>query len=217
MMSLSVLSLLVASSCGGGVDAQVGSDKRLDVEAKNVPVSRVLECLSERAGFKIVIEPGLATTRPVTISLSRRTPTQAVMGVLDGLLLNYAFTSDRTGFQVLMLLISGRAASAPIAGPLSAGSSAGLPGSASYPRAAPAESEVELPAEPANEPPNVSVPGSAPPVFVPFPPGQPPRYPEARPLSPRTLRDAQRIHIVDARFSRSPGTAADSSSNRERR
>ena len=79
-MSLFILGLLMASSCGSGVDVRVAADRTLNVEAKNASISSVLECLSERAGFKMVIEPGVATRQPVTISLSRRTPAQAVVG-----------------------------------------------------------------------------------------------------------------------------------------
>lgn len=229
MMSLA-LGLLMASNCGGGVDVRVAPDKTLDLEAKNAPISSVLECLSERAGFKMVMEPGIATTQPVTISLSRRTPAQALVGVLDGLLLNYAFSSDRTGAQVLMLLVSGRAARAPGQATPGAGAPGGRPGprrdqallpdpESTYQSETPADPQIDRPPGsapvyvPGNNP--VSMPPGYPPPGYPQP-GQIPLYPEARPLSPLTLRDSRQIHIADAPFSRSPGAVTDSSSRPRR-
>lgn len=214
-MSASLLGLLVASSCGAGVDVRVASDRTLDVEAKSASVSSVLECLSEKAGFKMVIEPGLAMRQSVTISLSRRTPTQAVIGVLDGQGLNYAYTSDPSGSRVLMLLISGRSDRTPAKGTTTtpAGVPDGRPASRREPRIAPPEPEPKPP----GEPPNDRLPGNAPPVLLPFfPPDQPQLYPEARPLSPLSLRDARQIHIALSRPARSPGTATDTL-NRARR
>lgn len=44
-MSSSSLNLLVASNCGGGVDARVAADMTLDIEARNAR-SRVLILMS---------------------------------------------------------------------------------------------------------------------------------------------------------------------------
>src|SRR4029079_18559349 len=56
----------------------------------------------------------------VTATLVGRTPAEAVLGILDGLGLNYALSMDPTGKQVQTLLISGAApvsSGAPSASP----------------------------------------------------------------------------------------------------
>lgn len=196
MMSVLVLGLLVASGCGPGIDVRVAADQSIDIEARNAPLSSVLECLSERAGFKTTIEPGSIARQNVTVSLSHRTPAQAVFGVLDGLRLNYAYTTDPGGSRVVMLMISGRSdttAAKPAATPVEP---TGRPGSRRDPQVAPPDPDAGSAGEPAGER-----------------GGNPaPLYPEARPLTPMSLRDARRIHIAAAPSNPSPSTEAARSS-----
>ena len=191
MMSSYVLSLLVASSssCGPGVDVRTAADQTLDVEARNAPLASVLECLAERAGFKTSIEAGAVARQTVTVSLSRRTAAQAVFGLLDGLRLNYAYTTDPTGSRVVMLMISGRSdavAAKPTPAPAEP---TGRPGARREPTAAPVE------ADSAPEQAGERTQGGASSLS---PPGQTPLYPEARPLSPLSLRDGRRIQVAAA-------------------
>ena len=103
-----------------------------------------------------------------------------------------------------MLLISGRADRSPTKGATPGGAPAGR----QTPPVAPPEPYVE----PSSEPPNERLPGNVPPVY---PPGQIPLYPEPRPLTPLTRRDARQIHVAARPSVRSPGTETDPS-NRAR-
>ncbi len=196
MMSPYVLSLLVASVCVPGVDVRVAADLTLDIEARNAPLSSVLECLSERAGFKTTIEPGSVARQAVTVSLSRRTPVQAVFTVLDGLRLNYAYTTDPSGSRVVLLIVSSRSVTAAVK-PTPPTAPAGRPGARRDPQGAPSEPESGSP--------DGSLGAPVPPYFT---PGQVPVYPEARPLTPLSLRDAHRIHVAVAPPVRSLATEA---------
>lgn len=201
-----LLALVVAANCGNGVDVRVASDLTFQIEATNAPLVSVLECLSERAGFKMVIEPGAAAGQNVTISLSRRSPTQAVFGVLDGQRLNYAYSLDREGFKVLMLLISNRPDPVPAQGAGSGSAPGGPPAlrrdppsPAAEPNSSsgPSNSRFREAAPPGFPPPNPTLPGAVPLGVV--PPGEAPLYPEAYPLSPLTLRDSRQIPRALAR------------------
>ena len=209
-MMLSLLSLLVVSSCGSGVDVRVGLDKTLELDARNAPLSSVLECLAERAGFKMVLEPSVSTRQPITLSLTRRTAAAAVVGVLEGRRLNYAYSSDRTGTRVLMLLISGRADR----GPGQAGTGGGAP-SRPDPRFEPQfvvpepETEYVPGSIPGGEPIDPAAP-SGPRFFSPpgsVPSGQGPLYPEPRALTPLTVRGGPQIDIANGRSSARTGGA----------
>ena len=204
MMSSYVLSLLVASnsSCGPGVDVRTAADQTLDVEARNAPLASVLECLAERAGFKTSIEASAVARQTVTVSLSRRTAAEAVFGLLDGLRLNYAYTTDPSGSRVVMLMISGRSDTAAVK-PTPPAAPSGRPGARREPQIAPPDSESGSPDESTGDRP---LGAPAPPLL---PPGQTSLYPEARPLTPLSLRDARRLHVASVR---SPGTEAAPSS-----
>lgn len=189
------LSLLLAAACGGGVEVRVAADRTIDLHSKGATIAEVLECMSERVGFKVVIEPGVALNQRVTLSLTRRTETQLIWAVLDGLRLNYAHSADRTGSRVLTLLILGQAER-------TASKSAVGPAGRSEPQPAPGFTEPE-PQQYEGEPPTDRSLGSArgtmpaypsSPLLIPPPhsPGSP-LYPEPRPLSPMTLRDSRRI------------------------
>lgn len=194
------LSLLLAAACGGGVQVRVAADRTIDLQSKGASIAEVLECMSERVGFKVVIEPGVPLNQPVNLSLTGRTETQLIWGVLDGLRLNYAHSADRTGSRVLTLFILGQAERT------ASKSSTGQTGR-SDPRSpsafVPAEPEPE-PQQYEGEPPNDRL---APPAtrgapgfypspnspVAPSPSSGSPFYPEPRPLSPLTLRDSRRL------------------------
>jgi hypothetical protein len=79
---------------------------RVDLQATNAPLSEVLERLARATGMKVVHEG--APQRPtVTVTLPGRTPAEAVLGVLDGLGLNYALKMDASGTKVDTLIITG--------------------------------------------------------------------------------------------------------------
>lgn len=199
MMMSPALSLLLAAACGGGVEVRVAADRTVDLESKGASIAEVLGCMSERVGFKVVVEPGVALNQRVTLSLTRQTEPQLIFAVLDGLRLNYAHSADRTGARVVTLHILGQA-------DRSASKSAVGPAGRSQPQPAAALTEPE-PQHYEGEPPNDrpapgamrgSVPGYPPSASPASPSPGTPLYPEPRPLSPLTLRDSRRLPSTTA-------------------
>jgi hypothetical protein len=102
--------LALALSTAVQADVKVTkSGDRLDVTAAEAPVSEVLDGLARQTRMKIVYE-GAAPRTPVTVELRGRTPAQAVLGVLEGLGLNYALVLDASGTEVETLMIVGTGA-----------------------------------------------------------------------------------------------------------
>ena len=130
------LLLAVAGPARADVEITAAGD-RLDVLASGVPVADVLAGLARRTRMKVVYE-GAVPRAPVTVDLRGRTPAEAVLGVLEGLGLDYALVMDLSGTEVETLMIVGAGARP---------STAGASGSArSAPREAPPpdpEREVE--------------------------------------------------------------------------
>lgn len=201
-MNIALAALLLAAGCGDGVEVQRAGGG-FDVAARNAPVSRVIECLAEKAGFRIVIEPGVALDQSITVQLAAQTPAAAIRGILEGQRLNYAYTTDRTATRVLMLMISARAAGAPEPKdppPLIRSVPPATPGLRNLPPPPVAEDEVETSAPPAirGAPPTPTRGrgAGAPPAdpgSEPRPSTEIPLYPSPRPLSPMTLSDAGRV------------------------
>jgi hypothetical protein len=133
------LAFACAFALAGPAEADVeitAAGDRLDVSASGVPVSEVLAGLARRTRMKVVYE-GTVPRAPVTVDLRGRTPAEAVLGVLEGLGLDYALVMDLSGTEVETLMIVGAGARS---------STAGAPGPARSPRAAPPpdpENEVE--------------------------------------------------------------------------
>lgn len=147
----------------------------LDLKATAAPVSEVLDRLGKQTGMKVTYD-GAPVRQPVTVTLLGRTPAEAVLGVLDGLGLNYALRMDLSGARVEALMIYGVAT--PTGGAPSPPPMANTP--AFRPLPAP-EPEPEEEAEPADE-------GDAPPETGPKtgaspPQGSPSRAPVAAPGS----------------------------------
>jgi hypothetical protein len=93
----------LATSARAGVEITT-TGNRVDVTAAGVAVSEVLDGLARRTGMKVVYE-GAAPRTPVTVDLRGRTLAAAVLGVLDGLGLNYALVLDPSGTTVETLMI----------------------------------------------------------------------------------------------------------------
>ena len=100
-----VLALCLATPLRAGVEVTKSGD-RLDVTAAQAPISEVLDGLARKTRMKIVYE-GSAPRTPVTVELRGRTQAQAVLGVLEGLGLNYALVLDASGTEVETLMIVG--------------------------------------------------------------------------------------------------------------
>ena len=108
------LALVLSVPLQAGVEVTATGD-RLDVTAAHAPVSEVLDGLARKTRMKVVYE-GPAPRTPVTIELRGRTPAQAVLGVLEGLGLNYALVLDMSGTEVETLMIVGTGALTASAG-----------------------------------------------------------------------------------------------------
>ena len=92
------------------------SNGRLDLRATAAPVSEILDRLAKQTGMKVTYDAPVR--QPVTVTLLGRTPAEAVLGVLDGLGLNYALRMDLAGTRVEALMIYGSAAVAAAGAPM---------------------------------------------------------------------------------------------------
>ena len=108
------LALALSTAVQADVEVTKSGD-RLDVTADKAPVSEVLDGLARQTRMKVVYEGSVPRT-PVTVELRGRTPAQAVLGVLEGLGLNYALVLDASGTQVETLMIVGAGAQTASAG-----------------------------------------------------------------------------------------------------
>lgn len=203
MMSPILLSAALSAGCGAGVEIRSVSDRTFDVQAKNASVATVLECLSERAGFKLSVDPGAAIRQLLTIRLDGRTAAQSVDRILEGLSVNYALAQDPDGGRLLMLMITGRSGAATsLSASSTTGTSSRLPDATTAPRRLtpfrpPAEDVEPEPLDP--EPMGQNQGEGA--LQHPFVPPMPsPLYPEPQPLSPLSLRGAKRVPAVAEHF-----------------
>ncbi len=98
---------LLSAPAQAGVEIIV-SDGRLDVSAAQAPLSDVLDGLARKTRMKVVYDGG-APRNPVTVELRGRTPAEAVLGVLEGLGMNYMLALDLSGTEVETLMIVGGA------------------------------------------------------------------------------------------------------------
>lgn len=78
---------------------------RLDLIATAAPLQDVLARLAQQTGMRVVYD-GTPPRTLVTVSLPQRTPVEAVLSLFEGLGLNYALSTDRSGTRVDMLIIS---------------------------------------------------------------------------------------------------------------
>ena len=198
-MSFLLLSAVIASGCGEGVDVRKRTDGAFDIEAKGASMARVIQCFSGVADFKAVVDPGFTMGDVITLSLSARSAAEAVRGLLDGQGLNYAFTTDARGSKVLMLMISGRAAKAPSPNPepppLIRSVPPSRPGLTRTPQPLPEPDLAPTPMASEPDPPRGQVQPAARPRGAapnPAPAAEVPLYPEPRSLTPLTQSDARR-------------------------
>ena len=123
MIFLLALALATQGTTAAEVQVRPNGD-RIDVIATAATLQDVLTRLSQQTGMKVVYD-GAPPRALVTVSLVQRTPAEAVLSLFEGLGLNYALSSDRTGTRVEMLIIStatggaspSRPSSAPVTQP----------------------------------------------------------------------------------------------------
>lgn len=96
---------ILAAPLGAEVDVRaVGG--RIDVRASAAPLADVLARLSQQTGMNVIYD-GPPPRQLVSATLERRTPAEAVLGILEGLGLNYAVALDSTGTRVQTLMMAG--------------------------------------------------------------------------------------------------------------
>ena len=162
---LVVLLLAAVPNASADVTVRLNGDGRVDVRATTAPLPEVLDHLSRQTGMKVIYD-GPVPRPLLTLTLEGRTPVEALLGILEGLGLNYAVVMDPTGTRVQTLLMTGTStASTP--------SPAALPLRAATPtllRPRPAEPPEQ---DPVDEPPEEEA--AASPTIPPT--GQPPAGP----------------------------------------
>lgn len=183
---LAVLALFVLAAPASAIEVSVRvTDGRVDLSATAAPMAEVLDRLSKQTGMKVVYE-GPAPRQLVTVSLHGRSPTEAVLGLLEGQGLNYILIGDASGDRVQTLMMAGvaPASSSRSAGSTTSGKGMTSPPPASGPDADEpveepvAEEEEPEPAQVVQPPPNglpqvIPGPGQNG-VVIPSIPGQPP-------------------------------------------
>jgi len=83
------------------------ADDRLELRASGAPLFEVLDELALRTGIAIVYE-GARPREAVSVDLAGCTAVEAVLRLLEGRGLNYAFVMDETRTAVRTLLLAGR-------------------------------------------------------------------------------------------------------------
>jgi hypothetical protein len=104
MRAFLAVGLVLAIPASADVKVRGSGPGQFDVHAAAAPLSEVLEKLAAETGMKVVYD-GPAPRSLVNLDLSGRTPAQAVLGVLEGLGLNYALRLDATGDRVETLIL----------------------------------------------------------------------------------------------------------------
>jgi hypothetical protein len=179
------LALLLSTPLQAGVEV-TATGGRLDVTAAQAPVSEVLDGLARKTRMKVVYEGPVPRT-PVTVQLRGRTPAQAVLGVLEGLGLNYALVLDVSGTEVETLMIVGTGAPDAPAAPVPAAQNLrrevprAIPEDTDVEGEEPSETEANMPGVP-HDVPKVDESAKPAPAFVgPLNPGG---FPGAAPFAP---------------------------------
>ncbi len=106
-LGLLASALLAAPASAADVSVRV-TEGRVDLSATAAPIADVLDRLSRQTGMKVVYE-GPAPRQLVTLSLHGRSPTEAVLGLLEGQGLNYILVGDASGDRVQTLMMAGSA------------------------------------------------------------------------------------------------------------
>ncbi len=154
------LLLLATGTVSADVAVRV-TEGKVDVQATAAPLSEVLDRLARQTGMKIVYE-GPAPRPLVTLALERATQVEAVLGILEGLGLNYALQLDPTGTRVQTLVLAGAATPAASFRPAApAATTRMVPPPASAPDAPDNVPEIEEPDEdeaPPQQPPQLNPP-----------------------------------------------------------
>jgi hypothetical protein len=200
---LVVLLLAAAPIAPAEVSVRLNGDGRVDIRATTAPLPEVLDQLSRQTGMKVIYD-GPAPRPLLTLTLERRTPVEALLGILEGLGLNYAVVMDPSATRVETLLMTG---TPPISVPSPLVPLRTTTPSLPRPRALDPSEQEPVDEPPEEEAASTAIPGAAapgpplpgtggpvPPAFSQPPPGlqgtpnmvPPPEYPVS-PFAPRLL------------------------------
>src|SRR5688572_13863983 len=87
---------------------------RVSIEAENVPLSQLLDRLSQASGMKVTYE-GERPSTPVTMSATDVSEVAAVLQLMEGSGSNYFIRTDASGSGVDVLIISGQGGASRVA------------------------------------------------------------------------------------------------------
>jgi hypothetical protein len=182
---LSALILTALPSAAANVEVHVNAG-RVDLKLPGAALSEVLERLSKALDFKLVREESVPDPFLPALEFKGRTPVEAVLGVLDGLGLNYAITMDASGSGIESLILTAAKPSTPGTAPTARPTPfAGGPGFIRPPHMPPAQPDDSDDVN-VSEPPEMVAPDqeppAAPPVPLPSPPSTAPPPPGPRPI-----------------------------------
>src|SRR5262245_6651625 len=99
-------SVLLLAVCPAGVDVRSLGPGRVAINVKAVPLGDVLECVSQKTGFKIVYDGVPVPRQLVTAAVADAPVSKAVEGLLEAQGLNYAMGVDPKGKGPGLLMIS---------------------------------------------------------------------------------------------------------------
>jgi hypothetical protein len=100
----SVLAIASVSAAQAEVQIKV-HDGRMAIEAKDASVAEILDHVAKQTGMKVIYD-GLPPSQHVKVSLTERSPAEAVLGVLEGRGINFAVILNPAGTYVQTLLVS---------------------------------------------------------------------------------------------------------------
>jgi hypothetical protein len=103
---LASLLAVVCAPCAAVADVQVKlHDGRMTVEAANASVADILDRIAKSTGMKVIYD-GPPPMQSIKVSLTERSPADAVLGLLEGRGLNFAVIMNPAGTQIQTLLVS---------------------------------------------------------------------------------------------------------------
>jgi hypothetical protein len=96
----------LAVPCVCTADVQIKMhDGRMAIEAANASLAEVLDRVSKNTGMKVIYD-GAPPTQTIKVSLTERSPADAVLGVLEGRGISFAVIMNPAGTQIQTLLVS---------------------------------------------------------------------------------------------------------------
>jgi hypothetical protein len=106
---------LALSGDAGGSEPEIrAAGGEVTIHARNLPLSQILDRLSQATGMDLTYE-GARPTTPVTVSVEGISEAEAILKLMEGLGVSYVFRTDASGQRVDLLIVSGAGAGAVVA------------------------------------------------------------------------------------------------------